>query len=384
MRKRRGQLTLRAAWVIPLLALLTLGLGTWGWIDRGQSFADALYRSAAMFSYNDVYGGGAGIADWRFQVGRWIGLVVVFSAALVALAALLQTQLAVAVARGLRQEVVVIGADRSAAVAFEAARASERSVLWLGAPALSVSTVRCIALPWPPGEPATTVLEHATDASHVVICEPHDAQSLVRLGWFVSPLGLVLGILGLLAALREWRPRYLFPVLLGLTVSVFYLYKLRVWNDYPFALRRFVPVTLPLLVGLAAFLLARLAGRGGLRRAAAAGLALALAAIYAKDTARIARYVDWRGAVRFVADVARRFGPEDVVVFEQPKSVHLLSLPLWAAHGVNVLELARFNPDPDRLRPEFDSGDHLHLNAAGYAAMAEAIDLSLLPDPPCR
>jgi hypothetical protein len=39
-----------------------------------------------------------------------------------------------------------------------------------------------------------------------------------------------------------------------------------------------------------------------------------------------------------------------VVVFEQPKSVHLLSLPLWAAHGVNVLELARFNPDPDRLR----------------------------------
>jgi hypothetical protein len=178
----------------------------------------------------------------------------------------------------------------------------------------------------------------------------HDAQSLVRLGWFVSPLGLALGILGLLAVLREWRPRYLFPVLLGLTVSVFYLYKLRVWNDYPFALRRFVPVTLPLLVGLAALLLARLAGRGGLRRAAAAGLALALAAIYAKDTARIARYVDWRGAVRFVADVARRFGPEDVVVFEQPKSVHLLSLPLWAAHGVNVLELARFNPDPDRLR----------------------------------
>jgi len=193
MRKRRGQLTLRAAWVIPLLALLTLGLGTWGWIDRGQSFADALYRSAAMFSYNDVYGGGAGIADWRFQVGRWIGLVVVFSAALVALAALLQTQLAVAVARGLRQEVVVIGADRSAAVAFEAARASERSVLWLGAPALSVSTVRCIALPWPPGEPATTVLEHATDASHVVICETDDAQSLVlaRAARAAAPLALV-------------------------------------------------------------------------------------------------------------------------------------------------------------------------------------------------
>ena len=49
-------------------------------------------------------------------------------------------------------------------------------------------------------------------------------------------------------------------------------------------------------------------------------------------------------------DVARRFGPRDVVIFEQPRSIHLLSLPLWAIHGVNALELARFNPDPDRLQ----------------------------------
>jgi lysophospholipase L1-like esterase len=33
---------------------------------------------------------------------------------------------------------------------------------------------------------------------------------------------------------------------------------------------------------------------------------------------------------------------------------------------------------PARLRPAFDSGDHLHPNAAGYAAMAAAVDLDLL------
>lgn len=33
--------------------------------------------------------------------------------------------------------------------------------------------------------------------------------------------------------------------------------------------------------------------------------------------------------------------------------------------------------DPARLRPDFDSGDQLHLSAAGYRAMAEAIDLGL-------
>jgi lysophospholipase L1-like esterase len=34
--------------------------------------------------------------------------------------------------------------------------------------------------------------------------------------------------------------------------------------------------------------------------------------------------------------------------------------------------------DPTRIRSEFDSGDHLHPNAAGLAAMANTIDLRLL------
>lgn len=36
--------------------------------------------------------------------------------------------------------------------------------------------------------------------------------------------------------------------------------------------------------------------------------------------------------------------------------------------------------DPGRIRAEFDSGDHLHPNDAGYAAMAAAIDLRLFAD----
>jgi lysophospholipase L1-like esterase len=46
-----------------------------------------------------------------------------------------------------------------------------------------------------------------------------------------------------------------------------------------------------------------------------------------------------------------------------------------------VIDFERAMGDPDRpthLRPSFDSGDHLHPNDAGYAAMAAAIDLRLL------
>ena len=32
---------------------------------------------------------------------------------------------------------------------------------------------------------------------------------------------------------------------------------------------------------------------------------------------------------------------------------------------------------PTKLRPEYDSGDHLHPNDAGYAAMADGVDVEL-------
>ena len=40
----------------------------------------------------------------------------------------------------------------------------------------------------------------------------------------------------------------------------------------------------------------------------------------------------------------------------------------------------RDSAHPERLHPEFDSGDHLHPNEAGYRLMAQTIDLSQLAD----
>jgi hypothetical protein len=178
----------------------------------------------------------------------------------------------------------------------------------------------------------------------------HDAQAFLRLGWFVTPVALALGVGGIVLAIREWRSRYLFPLLLAFTFSGFYLYKIRVFADYFFALRRFVPITLPALLAFAGFLLVRIAAKGLWGRLVAGTLALFLLTAYLRDTLPVARHVDWENSVRFVNDVARRFGPEDVVIFEQVQSVHLLSIPLWAIHGVNIVELARFNPDPERLQ----------------------------------
>jgi len=40
--------------------------------------------------------------------------------------------------------------------------------------------------------------------------------------------------------------------------------------------------------------------------------------------------------------------------------------------------------DPARLRPEFDSGDHIHPSDAGNRAMADAIDITIFAAPASR
>lgn len=40
-------------------------------------------------------------------------------------------------------------------------------------------------------------------------------------------------------------------------------------------------------------------------------------------------------------------------------------------------ELVRNATQPDQLKDEYNSGDYLHLNPAGYKAMGESIDLNL-------
>ena len=177
----------------------------------------------------------------------------------------------------------------------------------------------------------------------------HDAQALRRYSWFVGAPGLALALLGLAFFVKRARSNDVLALAVLLAFSGFYFYKIRVFNDYFFAMRRYVPVTLPftfLLAALAVVTMAR--GSKNWRLAGTLAGLLAFGASVA-NTQPILSYVDWKGSVRFVADVARRFGAKDVVLFEQPKNIHLLSLPLWGLYGANALEFRRFNPDPSRL-----------------------------------
>lgn len=183
----------------------------------------------------------------------------------------------------------------------------------------------------------------------------HDAQAMVRLSWFLGLPLTLLAVAGLLLWVRQARAKDALPLALFLVFAVFYLYKIRVFNDYFFAMRRYIPLTLPFACLLAAFAVHEFYSyRSWWRRFAPLLAAAAFVASFI-NTWPLLTFQDWKGSVRFVSDIARRFGPKDIVVFEQPRNVHLLSLPLWALHGVQALEFRRFNPDPERLNHLVDA-----------------------------
>ncbi len=179
MKKPRASIAIRAVWLLPALALVTLLLGTWGWLDHKDGFQDALYKAVGLFdNNNDTYGEGFGLNDWRFRVARWTGSIVVFSTALLALGTLLQQRVSTTLARRTKQAVVIIGGDPLATTAFELAQENRSSALWLGASAFGSVNLRTIALPWPPQDRAQAVIDHAGGAEHVLVAHHDDAEAL--------------------------------------------------------------------------------------------------------------------------------------------------------------------------------------------------------------
>jgi hypothetical protein len=198
MTRRRPRRSIRAVWIIPILAVVTLTLGTNGWMEHGVPPASAFYRAVCLFDVgNSYYPEDVVSGEWRFAVGRWTGLGVVFSAAIAALGALLRERLVLGVARYVRQQVVVVGSEGLATKAYDEARFRNRSVVWLGADSLGVDSFGAIALPWPPQDHVTTVLSYSQGADHVLIAASDDAEalSMVRAARLSAPKAFITAIM---------------------------------------------------------------------------------------------------------------------------------------------------------------------------------------------
>lgn len=173
--------------------------------------------------------------------------------------------------------------------------------------------------------------------------------NMVRVGWYVSPLGMVLACLGFALWWRRMNAASWLLLVVSLLATFFYVRQTYGTGDqtYIYILRRFVPIVYPALSLGMAYAIAslgqqrRLFQRGS--QIAAGALALLLMGFFVFTGLPIFRHVEYAGAVAQIEQLARRFNKNDIVLMRGGGSgferdvPDLIATPLHFAFGVDAL-----------------------------------------------
>jgi 4-amino-4-deoxy-L-arabinose transferase-like glycosyltransferase len=179
------------------------------------------------------------------------------------------------------------------------------------------------------------------------------SETLVQLGQFVSPLGLWLGVFGLVELIRrDVNEKTAFFLALtsihGLaTMSVLAISTTR---SYVYPIRRQVPVLIPALIMLASYAILIWNKGKFLRVAQLIAIAILLASFLALDMPYM-NYREMRDTIAFSEKLASHFSERDVVIFEemwaQDSRVGHLAAPLWRIYDKNALLISTVNVEEE-------------------------------------
>ncbi|PDW00800.1 hypothetical protein [Candidatus Viridilinea mediisalina] len=187
--------------------------------------------------------------------------------------------------------------------------------------------------------------------------------NLVRVGWYLSPLGLLLGIIGYALWLRRGlnSASWLF-LSVAFVGTLFYVRQTYGTSDqhYIYILRRFVPITYPALsLGMAFALVALATGGMGnlwlqrLRLASATGMALLLLLFLIVTNRPIIGHVEYRGALAQLDSLAAQFSPgRDVLLMRGGAPIYaeardvpdMVATPLRFIYGLDAFAVKSTSP----------------------------------------
>ncbi|HEU5088461.1 MAG TPA: hypothetical protein VFT99_13490, partial [Roseiflexaceae bacterium] len=184
--------------------------------------------------------------------------------------------------------------------------------------------------------------------------------NLVRVGWYLSPLGLALGALGLALLWRRMNGGSWLFLVVALVSTLLFVRLTYGTSDqhYIYIMRRYVPVVYPAFcIGIAYALvwLARLASQGAFKRlasGAAIALAITLVGFNIATNLKIYTHTEYGGALASIAAIAERFEPDDVLLLRGGAPTYgaardipdNLATPLTYAFGLNALTIKSEQP----------------------------------------
>ncbi len=186
-------------------------------------------------------------------------------------------------------------------------------------------------------------------------------ENLLRLGWYLSPLGIGLAVAGAALFLFYERLGNLWPLItVGGTFTVVYIYN--IFNN-PFqiyAMRRYVPIVVPFFVVAGAYAISWLWRRSDRRktgRGASVLLLIALLVWLGYNDRLIWDQVDYAGATTQMEELANLFEEEAIVLFVDDRPVGLgaiLGTPLQFLYGITSFDLQEDRLDMGLLEQQID------------------------------
>jgi 4-amino-4-deoxy-L-arabinose transferase-like glycosyltransferase len=176
-----------------------------------------------------------------------------------------------------------------------------------------------------------------------------NGENWVRLGWYLTPLGVLLATLGLMLIVkREALARLALFLGVGVLTTVQYVYNIFNTPYHIYAMRRYVPIVVPMLMIYAAYFIVRL-GQARFRgaRLAAAMLTVALLAGLLYQARFVLPQRDLFGAAAQLAALHDRLKPEAIVLIAEPGDsvfADTFGVPLYFAYGHAVATVRSDGP----------------------------------------
>lgn len=211
--------------------------------------------------------------------------------------------------------------------------------------------------------PATGTVITRPDSYSETLIPLTNHENWLRLGWYFSPIGIWLGVLGV--ALMLWRAGWKTALLLGVgcLFAAIYLWNVRANPHQIYVMRRYVPVVAPFFILASAYLLGDLLShlhawraQGSWMQALATLSGVILSIAWLGGLAWSARgfisQVDHQGVVDQLAALEAELPPDSVLLFNDQAPVgrgDFWGTPLKFIYGHDVFTL-RSPPETDSRR----------------------------------
>ena len=183
----------------------------------------------------------------------------------------------------------------------------------------------------------------------------YNEESLVRLGWYVTPLGLLLALGGLvLMVLRAKDQSVVFFLGTAVLYSFVFLHSALVNPIHIYWIRRYVTVVIPSIMLFISYGLVQIPNiqyriSTSLRGPLSIFLGLALIVLSLRISLPLAGQVPYQGTVWQIGRLAEQLSDKAAVILESPLIGDPLALPLTYLYGRDSFVLQGQNPDSGRF-----------------------------------